>query len=394
MPGLKLGNSFGIYHEVVDGTDFLTILDFPYHYNIVKKAWEAKITDGSGLSIYSAESQLRATSEWADSPVSETLLFGYSPTMLWLLLPLVPFSHAVAFFLFNAAGLIAVYWMTYPGRSRWGTGILLFFSAIANECFGIGQTAVLTGAGLLFLAERTVSGNPAKGWRDDLISGAALWALTAKPSVAIAAIAAIAALRRWRILAAAGLLTAITTLAASPWLGANWASDYIHILRSYDSVNSSSQYAWSVHPEYLSNLRGILTVNIGLKDNLAAAISSSVWLIAITGLIISGARSVLSVKRVWAISIVLYLLFCPHVSRTELLQTAVVLSLAVSVSGKLSVGEIVLLTTLPLYVLTLRPLGPPLESFIPLVVLFGFLVFFPEAPGATNRTAKEALPDA
>ena len=378
LPGLKEGDSFGIYHELKDGVDLLTIIDFPYHFNIVKKAWESKTTFGSGLSIYSAQSQIKATSDWAGSQISETLIFGYSPTVLWVLLPLVPFSHATAFFLFNVAGLLAVYWMTYPGRTRWGIGILLFFSTIANACFGLGQTAILTGAGLLFLAEKTCDGNSVNDWRDELIAGSVLWALTAKPPVAVIAVAALAGLRRWRTLAAAGILTIISTLVLMPWLGDNWIRDYWRVITSYTAVGGGPQYAWSVHPEYLSNLRGLLNVNMALPDDLASTMSLLVWLGAIVSLVIAGLRFFVSARRLWSLSIVLYFLFCPHVTRTELLQISVILSLSVSTGNKLSWGEILLLPALPLFILLLRPLGPPLHSFVPLVVLLGCLIFFPD----------------
>jgi hypothetical protein len=123
------------------------------------------------------KNHLKVTSGWAGGPVPYSLHFGYSPTMLWVLAPLVPFSHATAYLLFNIAGLFAIFWMTRPGLRRLGIGLVMFFSPVALFCFYLGQTAFLSGAALLLLALKT-SDSRKEGWRDTAVTGIVLWAIT------------------------------------------------------------------------------------------------------------------------------------------------------------------------------------------------------------------------
>lgn len=375
-PILHEGSSFGIYQYIEGDTISTTIIDFPSHFNFVQKTWRSQTTVGTGSSIYSAQNHLKVTSEWAGMQVPIALPFGYSPTMLWVLLPLVPFTHATAFFLFNVVGLLAVYWMTHPGRSRWGIGILIFLSLLADSCFGLGQSAILTGAGLLFLAETTCADHYTNNWRNTLTTGFVLWALTAKPTIALIAVPVLISLRSWRTLALAVILTIATTLLLTPWLGEHWARDYISMAMSYDKVNAGPHFAWSLHPEMMSNLRGIRNVYLAMPDDLASHISSSVWFAGIVGLIIIGLRFFVSAARLWSFSILMFLLFCPHVTRTEVLQVSIILSLSVTAADELSWADFVLLTFIPLIVLLHHPNSLPAPGFISQALLLICLIFF------------------
>ena len=228
LPLMQFESPFGIYvQSIKDGPNSsLMVIDFPYIFNFVQKTWRSQTTVNSGSSVYSIENHLKVTSEWAGKQLNRSLPFGYSPTMFWVLAPLSQFPHAVAYYLFNVAGLLAVFWLTHPYHSRWGIGLLMFFSMVAHVCFALGQTALLTGAGLLFLAEKTKEDSGVYSWRNTLLTGATLWALTAKPPIALVAITVLCGLRRWRTLFAAGILTIVSTLIITPWLGANWVSDY------------------------------------------------------------------------------------------------------------------------------------------------------------------------
>jgi len=378
---LEYGSPFGItLSEPENGPSHagFTIVDFPFIFNFAQKAWRHQTTVSSGSSIYSVENHLKVTSAWAGQKVGQSLHFGYSPTMLWILAPLVPFSPAIAYFIFNIAGLFAVFWITRPNRCRWGTGLLLLFSPLAQLCFVLGQTSLLTGAGLLYLAEKSREDSHLNGWRDPLISGSVLWALTAKPPIALAAALVLMSLRRWRTIFAAVTFTVISTLIISPLVGANWMNDYIHLLKAYNQIDAGPVFSWSIYPEFMANLRAILNVDIGFTDDVAAYVSAIVWLIVLAYLTILGLRYRLSAVALWSMSILSYLLFCPHVGPTEVLQVLVILSLCVSSKDKLFWHELVLFIALPFLVFISPATGSLYGIHLPLFLgqLFLFLFIF------------------
>ena len=350
IPMLEYGSPFGILIPTIENgysKDGLKIVDFPFHFNFVQKVWRRETTVSSGSSIYSVENHLKVTSDWAGKKVSRSLHFGYSPTMLWILAPLVPFSPATAYFLFNLAGLFAVFWLTRPNRCRWGTGLLIFFSPLAQLCFVLGQTSLLTGAGLLYLAEKNRPDSYDNGWRNPIISGSVLWALTAKPPIALTAVLVLMSLRRWQTIFAAAIFTVISTLIISPWLGANWMNDYIHLLRAYNQIDAGPVFSWSISPDIMANFRAIMNVDFGFSDNIASYTSGIIWLIVLATLVIYGSRFRLSAATLWSMGILSYLLFCPHVGSTEVLQVIVILSLCVSPKDKLTWQELALFIALP-----------------------------------------------
>jgi hypothetical protein len=351
LPGARICSTFGITltpNEPGSSSWNLTIIDFPYIFNFVKKAWFGQTTVSSGASVYSLENHLKVTSDWAGMRLNKALPFGYSPTMLWVLAPLIYFPHIIALCLFNIAGLFSVWWTTHPARCRLGVGLLAFFSPLAQACFSLGQTALLTGAGLLFIAEKTREVNRADGWHIPILAGIALWALTAKPPFALTAVAVLVGLRQWRPLLVAGILTLISTLAISPVLGANWFHDYLKMIGSYDLINAGSTYAWSLFPSHMANLRGILSVDFGVADDVASRISNSMWFIALLCIAAVGNRSKLPEGAIWSLGILSYLLFCPHVTSTEELQIVLLLPLCVRPQHRLAWQEFVLLVMIPL----------------------------------------------
>lgn len=352
LPDARTVSTYGIW-LTPDGPGSssmnLTIVDFPSHFNFVKKAWFNQTTVDSGASIYSLENHLKVTSEWAGTRLNFALPFGYSPTMLWVLAPFIHFSHVITLFFFNIAGLLSVWWTTHPVRSRLGVGLLAFFSPLAQTCFSLGQTALLSGAGLLFIAERTREENRSDSWRVPILAGIALWALTSKPPFALTAGAVLVGLRQWRPLMVAVTLTLFSTFAIFPVLGTNWIHDYLQMIGSYDLINAGSSYAWSLVPSHMANLRGILSIDFGVADDVASRFSNSMWFIALLCIAVVGNRSRLSEGAIWSLGILSYLLFCSHVSSTEELQLVLLVPLCVRPQNRLSWQELVLLVMIPLF---------------------------------------------
>jgi hypothetical protein len=368
--------SFGIFYQPTKNDEVLRIRDFPFLFNFVQKAWHQQTTVSSGASIYSLKNHLKVTSDWAGAKVDGSLQFAYSPTMLWVLGPLVPLSGAAAFLIFNIAGLFALFWMTRPNRCRWGIGLLSFFSGVAHYCFVLGQTALATGAGLLFIAEKTRKDVQGEGWRNSLITAVVLWALTAKPQIALSAAAVLIGLRQWRTLIVAGVMALVSTFLLRPVLGPHWMSDYLYLFGTFNKTDAGTVFAMAFVPALMANLRAILSVDIGLRDDISSLVSAVVWLIALGYVVMAGLRSRLPAAALWSMSILSYLLFCPHVSPTEELQVAVILALCVSLKDKLSLHELVLLVALPLLVFLSPMAGPFGETRLPLFLAQLALFFF------------------
>ncbi|RII27798.1 MAG: hypothetical protein CXR31_06110 [Geobacter sp.] len=343
IPALDSVGPFGIWH--VNG--LYIICDFPSIFNFTKAFWLEHRSQGS--SVYSVANHLKITSAWAGQEYNHSLSFGYSPTMLLVLSPLVYFSHAMAFCIFNSAGLLAIWWQTQPIRCRFGLGVLAFLSPLSIACFQQGQTALLTGAGLLFLFERSRNGfERIVSWQTSL-AGPVLWALTAKPPLALTAVVVLLGLRQWRPVLLAALLVLITTLSISPMLGPGWITDYIHLITTHNRIQADQAFAFSHFPQHMANLRGVLSIDGNLPDDVASRISSTVWLAVLTMLVAAGPRLRLTVGGFWSVGLLFYLLFCPHVSSFEVLQVVLLLPFCIHAQiKKLSWKELVLLFMVPL----------------------------------------------
>ena len=343
IPALVSEGPFGIWH--VNG--LYIFCDFPSIFNFTKEFWLENRPEN--ISAYSVANHLQVTSAWAGRDISHSLSFGYSPTMLLILAPLVYFPHAVAFCIFNSLGLLAIWWQTRPTRCRFGLGLMVFLSPLAMSCFQQGQTALLTGAGLLFLFERSRNGfERIISWQTSL-AGVVLWALTAKPPLALTAVAVLLGLRQWRPVVLATLLVLITTLTISPLLGPGWIADYFQLISTHNRVQADQAFAFSHFPQHMANLRGVLSIDANLPDDIASGISSIVWLVVLTILVAAGPRLRLTVGGFWSVGILFYLLFCPHVSSFEVLQVVLLIPFCIPAqSKKLDWKELVLLFMVPL----------------------------------------------
>jgi hypothetical protein len=129
----------------------------------------------------------------------------------------------------------------------------------------------------------------------------------------------------------------------------------------------------------MGNLRAILSVDFALRDDISSLISAAVWFIALVSVSIAGLRSRVSAPALWAMSILSYLLFCPHVTSTEELQLLVIFSMCVPPDKKLARRELLLFFSLPLLVF-ITPLPGLFRDFrLPLflsqLALFLFFAF-------------------
>jgi hypothetical protein len=358
-----------------NGND-IVVPDFPWIFNFTKTFWLGSLPQD--VSIYSVENHLHGTIAWLGTEVNQSLSFGYSPTMLFLLAPLTIFSHAVAFCIFNVFSLLAFWWQTRPVRCRFGVGMLALMSPVAMLCFHMGQTALLTGAGLLFLAERSRKGFERVVSIQSALCAGVLWSLTAKPPLALTAVVVLLALRQWQPVLLAALLVLATTLAISPYLGPGWITDYLNLISNYDRVQSDPAFMSGFATAHMANLRGVLSVDFNLLDNVASRVSSATWMIVLLGFAVAGHRLRLTVGGFWSIGLLLYLLFCPHVSSTEVLQVVLLLPFCIPAKESILLNwkELVLLFAIPLL-----PFVSPLVLdnrmilFCSLLCTLGFVMF-------------------
>lgn len=273
-----------------------------------------------GNSVYSLANHLEINRHWAGSAIDIALSFGYSPTMFWLLAPISFLTSATAYWLVTIGSLLSAWWLTLPFRSRYGVALLAFFSPSAFGTFYLGQTSILTSAGLLFLYEKTKDTAAPLRTTNLLLVTATLWALTAKPPLAITAAAGLLAMRVWRPVALAIILTGITTIGISPLLGEGWWRDYLNMLTHYNKLQMAPEFAWSFHPELMTNLHGVLSTDFGMSTHLASSISTCVWALLLAAIVTLAPRARLAPGATWALVLLAYLAFCPHVSDTEEIQ--------------------------------------------------------------------------
>jgi hypothetical protein len=317
-----VANAFQVEHfgVTVQGEESERILDFASHRAFACAAWSGESMNGGASSVYSLDAHLRATEGWTHHARQIALPFAYSPTMLWILRPACLVSARVAFAVWALSGFLATALVASRYRLPW-TAILPLATPAALYTQALGQTAILTTVALLWLMmqDRKTAVPP---WR----AGTVLWLLTAKPPLAITAACALLARRRWRPALVAGGLTAASTLAVVPFLGPGWVHDYVGMLGRYDRETLPPAFAWSIVPETMSNLRAALAVDLGVRDAVAVQACTLLWAVAIVGVLAAAWRCMPGRGRVWAFTVLAYLLLFPHVSATENVALACVLA--------------------------------------------------------------------
>src|SRR5262249_32416405 len=102
-----------------------------------------------------------------------------------------------------------------------------------------------------------------------------------------------------------------------PWLGAGWTGDYRSLLAHYDQVRLPREFAWSIKPDVMNNLRAALHCDLGMPDDMAVRLSTGVWLASIGALLFGFRKRPMDGPWIWSLVILSFLLFCPHVSATE-----------------------------------------------------------------------------
>lgn len=333
-------------HFLVIGTGgSMRIQDFASHLMFAKTFW-------TGSGDYSPEGHLRMMEAWSGQPIQHALPFGYAPTMLLSLAPVAAFPVSIAFALWTLLAASVCWWMCLLGirmtrtsqpsdrlRSRGESSIpwravlwplvliAICFGPIGFACLAHGQTALLTTGALLFLALHAER-SERESRNQEILLAVVLWLLTSKPPLAITGGFALLALKRFRVIGIAIALTLVSTLCLGAFFPNGWIADYLTLSRNYHLDGIDAAYAWSIHPESMANLRGILHSTCGVPDGLATRMSSLIWLTSLVGLVgwVWKSKRATSVQ-IWSLCVAAYLLLCHHVSFTELTHLAVPLLL-------------------------------------------------------------------
>jgi hypothetical protein len=394
LPGLR-EETFGYSWEPERG---LVVRDFAAGLVMTKAIWqgrpkpEGSPRPGPG---YDLDSHLAVTRQWVGRPVEAAMPFPQSPTMLWLWAPLCPLPLAWAYAVLTVVNLAAVWWMLRPGRSPWLAGPLLFLSPVSIVGFAYGQMAFRGAAAIVFLMEQTARPD-AGSWRRLIPCVLVLWALTSRPPLALTAGTALLALGHWRCVLGAAVLTAVSTAALTPWLGTGWPADYLRLLGQFNREQMPAAFAWVLEPEQMSNLRAFLHLELGLRDDLASRLSSIFWLIALGAVLIVSRLRRLPRPLVWAVSMVLEMLLCPHMNSYMLVLLYPVLLCFVRLEGLPEKVRRAGAWVFPA-LLWLSPGGPlqgrrPSLFFAALVVLAGIFAWLTVRHAARLRQPWRLLP--
>jgi hypothetical protein len=279
----------------------------------------------SGEAGYDVESNLAVNRRWVDDASLNTAMpFPYSPTMLYLLGPLCPLPLARAFAVWSVLNLAVVGWLISQKDCPPVLSPLVFLTpTVTLMCFPLGQSALLATAALIYLGRETFH-KPGPRGTHLLLMAVVLWALTARPQLAITAGVPLLAARHWRPVVIAILLTLLTTIIITPLLGTRWITDYITLISHYDRATAPPEFAWALVPDYMNNLRALLT-KLAVPDDWSTKISTGVWLLSLLVVLVSAWWRRVPPALVWGMCVLLQLLLCPHVNSYELILLYAVL---------------------------------------------------------------------
>jgi hypothetical protein len=395
VAGMVVARGQAGYFVYEDGTTL--VQDFASHLTFTRGVWRGEVAEVETGSMYSVAAHLRIMSEWMGEGTTRALPFGYSPTMLWLLLPLCFLPIPLAYVLWTLAGAGAAGWMISKARFHWILGLTVFLTPIVVGALALGQTAVLGTVGIFFLADRTLANSPHQGTgsvRSGLSLIVVLWALSAKPPLAVTAGVAMLALGMIRPVVLATALTVVTAAVATPWLGSGWVADYASLVGHYDRVGADPAFGWSFWPEHMSNLRAFLSVDLGVGDDAASVLSNLAWLCSLGMIMLAGWLRWLRPPLVWGFAILAYLLFCAHLTSTEELLLLLVPAVAAPWGDRRGGGWAYLpWIAVPVALLLSPVLGPasglrPSLLWIVELGLAGWLVA--QLPGSRRQLRREA----
>lgn len=308
---------FGVTYDAPGGVYLLN--DFATHFHFCRAIWNRVHPRP-----YTPEGQEAMFRSWSEA-IRAGMPFAYSPSLVALARPFVGWPPAAAFACFSllqAVLLAAFVWKYVPPRlgDRWqlAQAVAALGSLSLLSTFWIGQTSIVSTVllaaawALLTVAER-------RSLLQEGLLGILLWMLSSKPSIGILLGFWLLAFRAWRALGMGALLCGLSCLWTAPLLGGwpLWISDYLHLLGNYHQDGIGAFMAPGLPPRILTNLFGFLVQSTPLSDAAAAGLCRDLWLAGLAALTGLAALRRIRPPHFLQLSLVWFLVFCPHVSATE-----------------------------------------------------------------------------
>jgi hypothetical protein len=368
LPALR-EETFG-YTYYADGDNY-RFRDFASILVMAKAMWSGEPTTPDGVRPgYSVESHLAVTRAWVGRDVKATMPFPYSPTMLYLLGPFCTLPMAWAFAAWSVLNLVVIGWLILQKDCPRLVGPIVFLTPTALSCFTLGQSAILAAAALIYLGRETIC-KPAQRGGHVWLTAVVLWALTARPQLAITAGVALLAMRHWRPVLIAIGLTLLSTGFLTALLGTRWIGDYITLVSHYDLVAAPPAFEGSLVPDYMNNLRALIKM-CGVPDDWSSKISSGAWVVSLVVVLVSAWLRRLPPALVCGTCVLLQLLLCPHVNSYELVLLYAVLIFFLHIDLVPAGLRTKAVWAIPL-ILCLTTVGVPFEAARRMLLIGGLL---------------------
>ncbi len=267
-------------------------------------------------SVYSAEAHLFFMRDWMGAGTDWAMSFGWSPTVVLLMLPLMWLPTSWAWLVWTGISFIA----QWVGLALWNNnrdgGLrlawLCTFSLLAYYVVIQGQSAFFCVAMLMVCARSFKYGKAG-----EIAAVLALFALTFKPALALAAGVAFAVSGRARVAFASAFMGACVVAAATLWSGIGWIADYMALMKQYNLLDCMPELRAGYAPQLMTNLRSVFYVFGWLDDRLAGQISALCYFVALGTLVATGFKKKLRFEWSLGFSIVAYSLFAPQLTATE-----------------------------------------------------------------------------
>jgi hypothetical protein len=277
VPRLPFGVTYDVASETISIHDFATTLAF------TRFVWRERPPRPYGVEAHQA--MMRA---WTGTPISLAMPFGYPPTMLVVLAPLLVLDPVVSYLVWALAPVLLLLGWSWSrrgevARGAWEpwVGVLTLQSAACQGAVGFGQNAlwILLASWVLY---RNAALDAAARPKRDLVDAACLVFLTVKPPAALAAALALLWMKRFRALTVAALATAVVLTSMTFWLGPTWLGDYLSLLAHYNPDAIPAAFRPFVRVESMSNLVHFLHDRFGIPVARGALISNGAWLAVAT----------------------------------------------------------------------------------------------------------------
>ena len=208
----------------------------------------------------------------------------------------------------------------------------MFLTPTALAGFWLGRyRRCLASAAFIYLGRASLLKPPSRG--NLVLMTLVLWALTARPQLAITAGVALLAIRQWRTRAAGIFADGGDDRSGDASAGTTLVLGLPIIARPLRSGDRTPAYQWALVPSYMNNLRAVLTMACGVRDDWSCKISMAAWLVSLALVLMSAWHRRLPTALVWGTCILLQLLLCPHVNSYELILLYAVMVCVLHLGG-------------------------------------------------------------